>query len=122
MDRNKRGFLTVLFSWLFAAPLALFASWGFAQQPGVTRQQSPFPPRPGDVSGGDDLPKVDPKQIQERNQKEIRKDVEKLFTLAEELKAEVEKTDSTSVLSLSLVQKAREVEKMAHQIANLAVG
>jgi hypothetical protein len=122
MDCNKRGFLVALFSGLVAAPLALFVSRGLAQQPGGMKQQSPFPPRPGDVDGADDAPKVDPKQIQERNQREIRKDVEKLFALAEELKTEVEKTDSTSVLSLQLVQKAREVEKMAHQIANLAVG
>jgi hypothetical protein len=122
MDRNKRGFLMALFSWSLAAPLAIFVSRGFAQQPGGARQQPPFPPHPGDISGGDELPKIDPKQMQERNQREIHKDVEKLFTLAEELKAAVEKTDSTSVLSLSLVQKAKEVEKLAHQIANLAVG
>jgi hypothetical protein len=122
MDRNKRNFLAALFSWALATRVGFFASRGFAQMPGGARQQLPFPPRPGDTSGGDDSPKIDPKQIQEHNQREIHKDVEKLFTLAEELKAEVEKTDSTSVLSLALVQKAREVEKLAHQIANLAVG
>lgn len=121
MNRNKRNFLWTIFTCSLAAPLGLAVSRAFAQQPGATRQ-SPFPQRPGDVSGGEDAPKIDPKQIQERNQKEIQKDIEKLFTLAGELKEAVEKTDSTSVLSLSLVQKARDVEKLAHQIANLAVG
>jgi hypothetical protein len=38
------------------------------------------------------------------------------------LKDEVEKTDSTITLSLPMVQKAKEVEKLAKQIATLAVG
>jgi hypothetical protein len=122
MDRKKRNFLRTLFSCAVAAPMGLFASRIFAQQPGIGRQPAPFPGRPGDNNGGDEPPKIDPKQIQERNQKEIHKDVEKLFALAEDLKHAVDKTDSTAVLSLSLVQKAREVEKLAHQIANLAVG
>jgi len=65
---------------------------------------------------------LDPKKIQERNQKTILQDVEKLYKLAGELKDEVEKTDSTSTLSLAMVQKAKDVEKLAKQIASLAVG
>ncbi len=122
MDREKRNFLRALFSCAVAAPMGLFASRIFAQQPGMGRQPAPFPGRPGDNTGADEPPKIDPKQIQERNKREIQKDVEKLFALAGELKDAVEKTDSTSVLSLTLVQKAREVEKLAHQIANLTVG
>ena len=107
MDENKRNFLRAFSSCLLAAPIGLFVSRAFAQQPGAGRPPTPFPGRPGDLNADDAPPKVDPKQIQERNQREIHKDIEKLFALAQELKEAVEKTDSTSVLSLSLVQKAR---------------
>ena len=52
----------------------------------------------------------------EQNQKAIKKDVEKLFDLATQLKTDVEKTDATAVLSLPLVKKAEEIEKLAKQI------
>ena len=42
--------------------------------------------------------------------------------LAEDLKKEVDKTDSADVLSLQMVKKAEEIEKLARQIKNLARG
>jgi len=62
------------------------------------------------------------KRILEENQKEIKKKVEKLYDLATELKAEVEKTDSSKVLSLNLVRKAEEIEKLARDIKNRSKG
>jgi hypothetical protein len=67
-------------------------------------------------------PKLDPKLILEANQKEIKKNVEKLFDLASELKAEVEKTDSVQVLSLAMVRKTEEIEKLAKDIRSRAKG
>ena len=58
----------------------------------------------------------------EENQKEIKKKVEKLYDLASELKEEVEKTDSSKVLSLNLVRKAEEIEKLARDIKNRSKG
>jgi len=55
-------------------------------------------------------------------QKEIRKKVTRLYELATELKAEVEKTDSTAVLSLKLLKKTEEIEKLARQIRSHAKG
>jgi len=55
-------------------------------------------------------------------QKEIKKKVTRLYELAAELKAEVEKTDSTTVLSLSLLRKTEEIEKLARQIRSHAKG
>ncbi len=55
-------------------------------------------------------------------QKEIKKKVTRLYELAAELKAEVEKTDSTAVLSLNLLKKTEEIEKLARQIRNHAKG
>lgn len=60
--------------------------------------------------------------ILEANQKEIKKNVEKLYDLASELKAEVEKTDSTHVLSVALLRKTDEIEKLAREIRSRAKG
>lgn len=82
-----------------------------------------------DPSQPNSNPPVDPamaaaarKAMLEQNQKDIKKSVEKLFDLAKELKEQVDKTDSTTVLSLSLVRKAEEIEKLARQIKDRAKG
>lgn len=62
------------------------------------------------------------KAMLEERQKSIKKDVDKLFSLATELKTEVEKTDSASVLSLAMLKKAEEIEKLARQIKDRARG
>jgi hypothetical protein len=62
------------------------------------------------------------KRMLEENNKDTRKKVERLYQLATELKAEVDKTDSTKVLSLNLVKKAEEIEKLAHEIKNRSKG
>ena len=62
------------------------------------------------------------KTVLEQRQKDIKKDVEKLFDLATQLKTEVEKTDATAVLSMAMVKKAEEIEKLAKQISNHARG
>jgi hypothetical protein len=67
-------------------------------------------------------PKIDPKLILEANQKEIKKNVERLYDLASELKAEVEKTDSVQVLSIAMLRKTDEIEKLAKEIRSRAKG
>jgi hypothetical protein len=62
------------------------------------------------------------KAMLEERQKSIKKDVEKLYELAAQLKTEVEKTDSTTVLSLAMLKKAEEIEKLAKQIKDHAKG
>ncbi|MBI3670345.1 MAG: hypothetical protein HY237_11255 [Acidobacteria bacterium] len=66
--------------------------------------------------------KTDPRALLRANQKDIKRDVERLFELVQELKKEVEKTDSSEVLSLTLVRKAEEIEKLAKHIKSLARG
>ncbi len=53
------------------------------------------------------------------SQKTLRLDADHLLQLAQELKDEADKTEQTDVLSLSLVHKAEEVEKLAKQIKDL---
>jgi hypothetical protein len=86
----------------------------------------PLPPLPRRDSGDRDEPAGPPpgakKAVLEQNQKDIKKDVERLYELASELKTEVDKTDATAVLSLAMVKKAEEIEKLAKQIKDHAKG
>ncbi len=87
------------------------------QVPG-SRPQSPQQQKDDDAN----MPKPDPKMMLAANEKEIKKNVEKLYELASELKTEVEKTDSVKVLSLSMLKKAEEIERLAKEIKSRAKG
>ena len=73
--------------------------------------------QPGDVPLP---PRADPKVQLKEDQKTLRHDVDRLLQLAKDLKEEADKTQETEILSLSLVKKAEEIEKLAHQIKDLA--
>jgi hypothetical protein len=96
------------------------------QFPGQTRQgQIPGPPQIPDASGSAappdmPVPRRDPREQLRENQKNLRRDADRLLHLAQELKEEADKTEQTNVLSLSLVHKAEDVEKLARQIKGLA--
>jgi hypothetical protein len=70
----------------------------------------------------DEPSSVDPKAIKRANQEEFKSDVAKLYALVSELKAEVERTDSNSVYSLSVLKQAQEIEKLAKKVKGLAKG
>jgi len=55
------------------------------------------------------------KEANKKRQEDIRNDTEKLFQLATELKAAVEKSNE-NLLSLDVVKKADEVEKLAKRV------
>jgi hypothetical protein len=91
------------------------------------RGQNPIPkaPNPASTPGTDSdnsqPPNVD-KKLLEENDKDMKKKVLQLYELASQLKEQVEKTDSSKVLSLDLVKKAEEIEKLAHDIKNRTKG
>lgn len=87
-------------------------------------QQSTSPTKPGSKPGDEDspFPVGSRKAALEENEKNIKTKVEKLFQLASELKEEVEKTDSAKVLSLAMLKKAEEIEKLAKDIKTRARG
>ncbi|GAC1618668.1 MAG: hypothetical protein PVS2B2_05090 [Candidatus Acidiferrum sp.] len=85
--------------------------------------KSPIPPFKPDGADGEDPPPTTPLKTRlESNDKDIKKKVQKLFQLASELKDQVEKTDSSQVLSLALLKKAEEIEKLAKEIKNRSAG
>jgi hypothetical protein len=109
--------------------LALSAGAGCAtclKGAGLQNPASPVPAPPRGQGDADDplnAPARSPaKAILEKNQKDIKRDVEKLYELASQLKEEVEKTDATAVLSLAMVKKAEEIEKLARQVKDHAKG
>jgi hypothetical protein len=112
MAGNRRAFLT----WVVAA--GSVGVLGAAQRPPGQNPRSD--PRSRD---DDSLPSPpSAKAALKDNEKGIKKDIEKLYQLASELKVEVEKTDSSQVLSLPLLRKAEEIEKLAREIKNRAKG
>ncbi len=93
---------------------------GGTSSPQVPQQQPRPPIEPGEPP--EETPKIDNKMVLKHNQSQIQQDVERFFSLARQLKDQVEKTNSADVLSLPLLQKAEEIEKLARRIRNLARG
>lgn len=63
---------------------------------------------------------LDPKVIELQNQKELRADVAKLYELIADLKEQLEKTDPSATLSVAVIKKTQQVERLAKQIKSLA--
>jgi hypothetical protein len=100
-------------------PMMLLAEKVCPQIPG-SDPTSEHEPKAAD--GGNPYPVGARKTALDENEKDIKKKVGKLFQLASELKDEVEKTDSAKVLSLAMVKKAEEIEKLAKDIKTRAKG
>jgi hypothetical protein len=114
---TRREFLS---TWLAASvPLAVFSHEMMAQ--GLPQQPQQPPVKPGQREEESEAPRFDSKTMLETNKKDLKKDVEKLFQLASELKAEVEKTDSVQVLSVAMLKKTEEIEKLAKEIRSRAI-
>jgi len=122
MNRARRRFLWAL----SLAPAFLWSLRG-----GAAAAQQPPPRPPGwprvpenipENPGPQHMPHAQRQVLLTENQKKIRRDVERLFKLATELRDEVARTDSSAVLSVHLVNKAGEIEKLARQIKDLARG
>ena len=115
---SRRKFLTAFIR--LGVPVGILALAPGAQTR-PKRQQNP-PQQLPQKEEEPNAPKLDPKLILEANQKEIKKNVERLYDLAGELKAEVEKTDSVHVLSVAMLKKTDEIEKLAKEIKSRAKG
>ena len=61
------------------------------------------------------------KKANQERQADLRRDADKLFKLATELKQYVDKTNE-NVLSLEVLKKAEEIEKLAHSVKSKMKG
>lgn len=100
-----------------------FAAIGHAQQLPTTPRPAPASPGQAPSSSDDNdndamARRVMIQQAERRNtqrQQDIVNDTAKLLTLAQQLKAEVDKS-SKDQLSISVVKKAEEIEKLAKSV------
>jgi hypothetical protein len=119
MSDTRRRFLTALAG---AGTLALLPAGILGGQAKPSGRQGTSD-RSMEPESSDPTPAKSPtKALLEANEKDIKKNIEKLYQLASDLKTEVEKTDSSQILSLALVKKAEEIEKLAHDIKSRAKG
>lgn len=112
--RRASGYLAV----------AVLAGWLTRPAPGQSDIPNP-PAVPGITNGNDGSGPRDPhmdamrRQLEKaRNddrQKQIVEDTDKLLSLAAELKTDVQKSNKDT-LSLDVVRKAEEIEKLAHSV------
>ena len=128
MDRRK------FIGRLFAAPVLACAASVVAkggQFPSAAPSgQGQFPGQQGTIPPGGGqptfrlppMPTVDPKVALKEDQKEILRDAKRLFDLASKLEHQVQKTDSTEILSLDMIHTTSEIEKLAKHIRSLARG
>lgn len=131
---ERRRFMGAFAAAPFMAWLGIsMAEAAFGATGNVPQMQTPFPPQvpggmppgPGQWPGnGPQFPSVkfDKHVMLEQNQKNIRKDVHLLYDLASKLRKQVDKTDSSEILSVDMIRTADQIEKLAKHIRNLARG
>ncbi len=124
MDASKRNFMVRCSAFLGAIVVGSLA----VRQTSSAQNQKGLPAPQQSQQGTDGtsptLPSSevigDPKEMLKHHQLQIHDDVEKLYEFAGELKAEVEKTQTEHVLSLAMIQKAEQIEKLAKQVKTMA--
>jgi hypothetical protein len=91
-----------------------------------TTYRRPLQPKPSPNTSDPHYPVVthnaSKSAVDQQTQKEIRIEIARLYELVAELKEQVEKTDATATLSVAVVKRAQEIEKLAKQIKDRAKG
>ena len=101
-----------------------------AQRPST---QQPVPPIPDASQQGDrrsdepadrnldDIMRDNQRKLNKQRQQDLKRDTDKLLDLATELKKYVDKSNE-NVLSLDVLRKAEEIEKLAHSVKDKMKG
>jgi hypothetical protein len=96
----------------------------FAQFP-PTPPPPPKPaetPNPAEIHANPQAAAAAKRAMLQQNEKEFREGVERLYQLTSELREEVQKTVTTDVLSMRMVKKTEEIEKLAKVLKAKAKG
>lgn len=113
---GRRDFLIILNLGIFAGLL------------GQNRRGFPSPPPPADPDAQDKNaqqgpdPQTAKRMMAAQNEKEFREGVEKLYTLATELRDELAQAPKMNVLSVRMYKKTEEIEKLAKSLKSKAKG
>lgn len=122
MNPERRLFLAVVVpAAAWAGANFIHAASAFARAPQGShplQQQNPLPPQTPPIMAR--LPGPPTSAQLRQNQRDIRKDVDQLFSLAQELKNLAAKNDAATELSVTLIQKTEQIEKLAKKIHDLA--
>jgi hypothetical protein len=122
MPHSRRQLITIFAGAagvLAAKPVLVAALQSHSPQP-IPSPNAPNPNFPNGMNGPDNRPTDDKKQIDPRRQEEIKSDIQKLYSLASELKDQSDKTDLNATLSVTVIKRAQEIEKLAKKIKNLS--
>ena len=96
----------------------------FAQYP-PTPPPPPQPaetPNPAELHSNPRAAAVARRARMQQDEKEFREGVERLYQLTSDLREEVQKTTTTEVLSVRMIKKTEEIEKLAKVLKNKAKG
>jgi hypothetical protein len=89
---------------------------GWAQSTDQAAPRPPGAPRPHDEDAWEAQQKREmAKKLNLKRQQDLKKDTDKLLELATQLKQYVDKTNENT-LSLEVIRKAEEIEKLAHSV------
>jgi hypothetical protein len=122
MRESRREFFVsaALLSGALAAPNRI----SFAQFP-PTPPPKPAPgqmPNPAEIHSDPTAAAAAKRARLLQNEKEFREGAERLYELASDLRDELQKTRTTDVLSVRMVKKAEEIEKLAKLLKSKAKG
>ena len=122
MRETRRVFVMTMAG--VAGVLAAEEAWLFAQNP-PTPPPPPQPaerPNPAEIHANPQAAAAARRARLHQNEKEFREGVDHLYQLTSELREEVRKTPTTDVLSIRMVKKTEEIEKLAKVLKAKAKG
>src|SRR5260370_35294683 len=115
MSSSRRAFIVASLSVAAAAAAACAAQQG----PPASQVPAPFPPpEPPEVGRN---PKRD-RSMLKANSDAITKDVKRMSELVDALQKQLKENDSPASLSLDVIRKSEEIEKLAKHVKDLVRG
>lgn len=122
MRETRRGFMMAVAA--VVGVLTAEKGWPLAQYP-PTPPPPPQPaeiPNPAEIRSNQHASSAAKRVALRQNEKEFREGVERLFQLTSELRDEVRKITTTEVLSVRMVKKTEEIEKLSKMLKSKAKG
>ena len=122
MHETRRRFVVAMTG--AAGAVVTDVAWPFAQNP-PTPPPPPKPaemPNPAEIHSNPQAAAAAKRAMLRQNEREFRDGVERLYQLVSELREEVQKTATTDVLSMRMVKKTGEIEKLAKVLKAKAKG
>ena len=121
MRETRRVFVMTMAG--VAGVLAAKNGWTFAQYPPLPPPPKPAEtPNPAEIHSNPQAIAAAKRARLQQNEQEFRDGVERLYQLTGELREEVQKTPTTDVLSMRMVKKTEEIEKLAKVLKAKAKG